>query len=168
MNKKTNEMLKYITLTAGDKLGGSACTSCTNSYCCEFQVEVGIAVTEFDEIEHLVTPQQIARAKVQLENEDPIIVSGAKTYRCPFLSEAGRCEIYDQRFMICAMYSTVGHSDQCSLSNKDGRVNVVNPVEVIMLAINTQPEVKARMLKHGLAEDAVPSDVLDEFKKRYL
>ena len=118
MNKETNDLIKEVSLSSGDSLGGSACRTCTKSYCCEFQHEVGIAASEFDTITHLVTPQQIARAKHEIERKDKtVLADGMSTYRCPFLSEAGKCEIYDERFMICAIYSVVGDSYQCSLDN---------------------------------------------------
>ncbi len=167
-NKKTNDMIKEVSLKSGDQLGGSACRTCTKSFCCSFQHEVGIASSEFDTITHLVTEEQIARAKHEIERDDSIVLEdGLTTYRCPFLSEAGKCEIYDERFMICAIYSVVGDSYQCSLDNKEGIVQVVNPAEVIMNSAMLYPEVKARMMKH-IAVDEVPSDVLVEFKRRYL
>ncbi len=167
-NKKTNDLIKEISLNSGDQLGGSACRTCTKSYCCEFQHEVGIASSEFDTIAHLVTPQQIARAKHEVEREDKIVLrDGLSTYRCPFLSETGKCEIYDERFMICAIYSVVGESHQCSLDNKEGRVMVVNPAEVVMASARLHPEVETRMRKH-VDGDEIPSDVLEEFKRRYL
>ncbi len=166
-NKETNEMIKHVSLTAGDALGGSACRSCKEAYCCSYQVEVGITSSEFDAIAHLVTPEQIERAKIQLNNPSPIVIDGRATYRCPFLSEEGRCEIYDERFMICAIYSVVGNNHQCSLDNKGGRVAVVNPAEVIINAAKTYLKVRDRMLFH-IDGNEEPSDVLIEFKKRYL
>ncbi len=167
-NKLTNDMIKNISLRSGDMLGGSACKACTESHCCEFQHEVGISTSEFDTIAHLVTKEQIARAKYEVEREDKIVLNdGLSTYRCPFLSETGKCEIYDERFMICAIYSVVGESHQCSLDNKKGRVMVVNPAEVIMKSAQSHPEVETRMRSH-VKEDTEPSDVLEEFRRRYL
>ncbi len=66
-NKETNEMIKHVSLTAGDALGGSACRSCKEAYCCSYQLEIGISKSEFDTIVHLVTPKHIARAKVEVD-----------------------------------------------------------------------------------------------------
>ena len=167
MNKITNDLIKTLSLESGDKLGGSACRTCDKAYCCEYQVEVGITASEFDTIVEYITPAQIERARIQLNNPSPIVIGGKPTYRCPFLSEEGKCEIYDQRFMICAIYSVVGDNVQCSLANKEGSVAVVNPAEVIINTAKKHPEVKARMLHH-VDGNETPSDVLEEFKKRYL
>jgi Fe-S-cluster containining protein len=162
MNERTNSLLKMISQDMGDMLGGSACADCDKSYCCEFQQEIGIAKEEFDEIEHLVTPQQIERAAYQLEHKQ--MLGGKEVYRCPFLSEKGKCEIYKDRFIVCAAYSTIGDNVACSKENKKGETAIVNPLSVFHEAAKDQ-ELRARIEKTIVAGE--PSDVLEEFAKRF-
>ena len=162
-NKITNEKLKEVSIRLGDDLGGSACKSCTKSFCCEYQHQIGISAGEFDKIVDLITPEQIQRAKEQLTNTFTL-PDGHSTYRCPFLSEAGKCEIYEERFAICAVYSVVGSNVQCSLDNIKGKVNIVSPVGVFQQAMNLHPDVNTRI--RAIAE-GTPSDVLEEFKLRF-
>jgi len=161
-NKDTNAVIKEVSLGMGDTLGGSPCRKCDSSYCCEYQKEVGIASTEFDDIMHLVTKEQILRAKHQLTHRGDL--HGVEVYRCPFLSEEGQCEIYEERFMICAMYSVVGTNFQCSAENDGKPVAIVNPIGVLETA-KQDAHVYARMRHHVLKGEA--SDVLEEFKKRF-
>ena len=147
-----------------DGLGRSACTSCDKSYCCEYQHEIGIASTEFDEIEHLVTDVHIDRAKKVIAK--PQHLNGLETYRCPFLSDDGLCEIYENRFMVCAMYSVVGSNFSCSPANNGGSVPMVNITNVIEAAMKNE-DVYKRLYRHVPAKDVEPSDVLEEFKRRY-
>ena len=161
-NKETNDLLKNLFFDIGDKLGGSACRSCEESYCCEYQNKVTISHKEFDSIQHLVTPEQVQRAKEQLSNT--FTLNGYSTYRCPFLSEKGRCEIYDERFIICASYSIVGSNWQCSLENDEGSIGIVSPMGTTILAMEKYPSVATRF--RNMAEEET-TDVLEEFVKRY-
>ena len=162
--KYRNEKLKALSFKIGDESGGSACKSCNNSYCCESMVEIGIGIDEFNAIEHLVTPKHIERAKYQVEYLSK--VGGKSSYRCPFLSEEGRCEIYDSRPIVCAAYSVVGDPKDCSLeSNPTGGVNIVNPLIIFTEAGNDGYLVD--MIKEVIVHDE-PTDILNEFKRRYL
>ena len=160
-NAHTNKLIKNISLDAGDQLGGSACHSCTGAYCCKFQNSVGIASTEFDTIKHLITVEQVERAQVEVNKKSTF--GGKSSYRCPFLGEDNLCEIYDERFLVCAIYSTVGDSMSCSKENKNGHVNVVNPLPLIELAA-LDMSTKVRMMYHATND---PSDILQEFISRY-
>ena len=164
-NKLTNTIISGVSTTIGEMNGTSPCNTCTSGDCCRFQHEIGIASSEFDDIEHLVTDAQIERAREALLAGDNL--NGLPAYRCPFLSEAGKCEIYDERFMICAMYSVVGTNAQCSREHGNNVVQVVNPIGVISMAASSSKDVEARMKRHILL-DTEGSDVLKEFNKRYL
>jgi len=160
-NALTNKRIKDISLKPGDELGGSACHSCTGAYCCKYQHEIGIASTEFDAIRHLITVEQVERAQVEVDKKSTF--NGMSAYRCPFLGEDNLCEIYEERFLVCAIYSAVGDNMDCSKENSKGHVNVVNPLPLIELAakdVNT----KVRMMYHATDD---PSDILQEFISRY-
>jgi len=86
-------------------------------------------------------------------------------YRCPFLTEANECSIYSERFIVCSSYSVVGTSEQCDVSNCDGRVAIVNPEGVFNTAMATSPKVKPRLVR---ASESTPTDVISEFVNRYL
>ena len=162
-NKVTNVILSLSSSLIGDKLGTSPCNTCTSGDCCAFQHTIGIGKNEFDEIEHLVTPTHIARAKVAVEANEQY--NGKTVHRCPFLSDDNKCEIYDDRFIVCAGYSVVGTSEQCSVSNCDGDVAIVNPMGVFDTAMSASPKVKPRLVK---ASESTPTDVISEFVSRYL
>ena len=163
-NKVTNVILSLSSSMIGNKLGTSPCSTCTSADCCKFQHTIGIGSNEFDEIAHLVTPTHIARAKEAIEANEHYKGYLAK-YRCPFLSDDNKCEIYDDRFIVCAGYSVVGTSEQCSVTNCDGEVAIVNPEGVFNTAMATSPKVKPRLIK---ASESTPTDVISEFISRYL
>ena len=163
MNKETNIILKSISQTMGDIMGNSACKTCTEPSCCKLMHETGISKEEFDEIEHLVTDVHISRARktVKLDKQ----YNGLTSYQCPFLSPEGKCDIYDERFVVCAGYSVVGDPKQCNESNIGDIVKVVNPLNIFTYASEISPEVKKRLYK---VAEGTESTVMDEFKKRYL
>jgi Fe-S-cluster containining protein len=162
-NKFTNDLLCDISISMGDfignkeGLGESACKSCTEAYCCSWMKEIGISVKEFDEIEHLVTPEQIERARVEVAKD-------GDTYRCAFLSEEGKCEIYDERFLVCAMYSVIGTNKSCHSDNKKHNIPMVNPIDVIVASMKNEA-VDKRM--RSMVSDSEGTDVLIEFTKRF-
>jgi len=168
-NQASNILINSTSKGIGDfigtkeNMGGSACHACDKSYCCEYQHEIGIAPIEFDKIEELVTPEQIARARVELTST-ATTKAGKSLYRCPFLSKEGKCEIYDERFIVCAAYSTIGTNFSCSPANDDGPVPTVNLFNVFE-AVSQDPGTRARLIE--AAETDTPSDVLKEFKRRY-
>ena len=170
--KERNENLKAISFELGDTLGGSTCRDCTKSYCCEHQNTVGISHLEFDEVMHLVTLTQIKRAEVELqklESGTSIECNGAQTYRCPFLAEAGGCEIYDDRFIVCATYSVVSKEHNCSASlcDKGSCVDIVDPNAIIMGIISTSRPTADKIVEVVPDDASEGTDVLEEFKKRY-
>jgi len=71
-NKVTNVILSLSSSAIGNKLGTSPCSTCTSGDCCAFQHSIGIGKNEFDEIEHLVTPTHIARAKETIEAAEKV------------------------------------------------------------------------------------------------
>jgi Fe-S-cluster containining protein len=162
-NKFTNDLLCDISISMGDfignkeGLGESACKSCTEAYCCMYQREVGISSKEFDTIEHLITPEQIERARVE-------VAENKEFYRCPFLSEEGKCEIYSERFLICAMYSVIGTNKLCHSDNKGNNIPTVNPMNVIE-ASRKNEAVDKRM--RNIVSDSEGTDILIEFTKRF-
>jgi len=162
-NKKLNEELVSICKHIGELNGTYACSTCDKSYCCEYQTKINIGAAEFDDIEHLVTPIQIARAKQQIENKTPIIVDGKKTYRCPFLSDKGKCEIYDERFIVCASYSVIGDNLACNQDSDIPNVSVIAPLNVLGASLQN-PKQRDRFT-HSLSKEG--SDILEEFRKRY-
>jgi len=177
--KERNEVLKEVSFSLGDKLGGSTCRSCDKAYCCEHQSQVGISSIEFDIIAHLVTNEQIARAQVEvdkLDNLEKQWVKENKTdsdrgYRCPFLSEEGRCEIYENRFIVCASYSVISKEHNCSatLCDKDSSVQIVDPNAIFMSSMNTNKTVVDKILE-VIPEDIIDdgTDIISEFVSRYL
>ena len=162
-NKVTNVILSLSSSAIGNKLGTSPCSTCTSGDCCKFQHTIGIGKNEFDEIEHLVTPTHIARAKETIEAGNTY--NGKPSFRCPFLSDDNKCEIYDSRFIVCSSYSVVGTSEQCSTTNCGGDVAIVNPMVVFDTAMHTSPKVKPRLVK---ASESTPTDIISEFVSRYL
>jgi len=172
--KERNEILKEVSFSLGDQLGGSTCRSCDKAYCCEHQSQVGISSIEFDVIEHLVTDEQIARAQVEvdkLDNNTALRCSGEQTYRCPFLSEEGKCEIYENRFIVCASYSVISKEHNCSatLCDKGSSVQIVDPNSIFMSAMNTNKTVVDKILEvipENIIDDG--TDIISEFVSRYL
>ena len=162
-NNLTNTILNIASLAIGDKLGISACRTCTEPSCCKLMYETGIAKVEFDEIEHLVTDVHINRAREAIELDKQY--NGLTSYRCPFLSLEDKCEIYDNRFIICSTYSVVGSPTQCNESNSKGNVAVVNPIGIFETAMSASPDVRERLL---VASEDTKSTVMNEFISRYL
>ena len=162
MNKLTNEHIKRISIDMGDAIETSACRTCKEAYCCSYQHQISISKSEFDEIVHLITPEQIERAKQEVTQHSTL--NGEKVYQCPFLNEEGLCEIYDDRFLICSQYSVVGTNSQCNRDNGDSVVKIVNPTAIFLKAMEDE-KVKERLMKHSEGE---MTDVLDEFVYRFL
>ena len=159
--KERNEILKEMSFNLGDQLGGSTCRTCDKSYCCSHQSTVGISHLEFDGIAHLVTPTHIKRAEVELQKLEAgtsIECSGMPTYRCPFLAEAGGCEIYNDRFIVCATYSVISKEHNCSatLCDKDSSVQIVDPNAIFMTTMNTNKNVMDKVL------EVIPENIIDD------
>jgi Fe-S-cluster containining protein len=162
--KSTNEVLKASSQEAIEAGGNPyACGNCTSSHCCT-QKEVGIAPIEFDWIESLVTDIHIERARRQVKllevDKDRVM------YVCPFLSPNG-CDIYDNRFAVCATYSVLGtDGSQCRHSGIE-TIAMVRKDKVLTIAMKDEI-VEDRVLQiYNSGVDNGPSDVLEEFKRRY-
>jgi Fe-S-cluster containining protein len=163
--KPINDLLNVVSRTLGNTLGGSACNSCSSSHCCEFQHSVGISQSEFDHIQHLVTSEQIKRAKEEVNKKS--IFRGKPAYRCPFLSDVGKCEIYDERFIVCSTYSTVGDPANCAKNSEVGEVEVVNPLSIVQTALSSTDKPLASNLMKLVTDESPITDILQEFIKRY-
>ena len=164
-NKELNLELKLIGKKIAEKMVGlpHACSTCDKSYCCEYQVQIGIGEVEFEQIKHLVTPTHIARAKQQIENKTPILMEGVRTYRCPFLSDEGKCEIYDERFIVCAGYCVTGDNIACNKDSGIAIVSIVDPDPILTIASENDKQLD----RFNRIATGKPSDVLEEFRKRY-
>ena len=160
------EMLERIKVKAweiGDKTSpGVACKMCDKSYCCINQEEIAVASKEFEDIKHLITEEQIQRAEKEIMN--PRKNFGKDVYTCPFLGQYGGCEIYENRFMICAAHTVVNDNViQCDTRGSERFILNVDPGIVFEKLADEDEEFLEYVVK--ATEYSYASDILHEFSK---
>ena len=162
--KKTINVEDCVNRVNQTMLGLSAdisCHNCDKNYCCVGQKHVQIEQREFQNIEHLITAEQLARAREQIEN--PVMKRGITVYDCPFNDPVtGKCEIYDVRFMVCAGYGVVNPIEECDTDNEDASgTMVVNPLHIFE-ALKDEDTI---LYISDLARNDKETTVIDEFRR---
>lgn len=140
-----------------------ACHGCDKAYCCRNQQSIQISSIEFEQIKPLITDEQLRRAKKEIES--PRIMYGKRVYTCPFNNPlTGACEIYANRFVVCAGHGVVGETEEvCNTEGSNKGTMIVNPMNTFRIACETSKETEAYL--HYIASNGQPADVLESFKK---
>ncbi len=157
---KMNKLLKESLLGQSDKI---ACHKCDKPYCCRNQQAIQISTTEFESKikQHLITDIHIARAKA--EKEKDLHMDELSVYTCPFNNpDTGECEIYDNRFIVCAGHGVVAEDvEVCNTeTSKDGTM-IVNPFNTLDIAIKKDEEMFNYIQFHATLGE--PTDLLEAF-----
>ena len=138
-----------------------ACHNCDKNYCCIDQISIQISTIEFEQIKPHITNEQYKRAKFEIEN--PRLEYGKSVYSCPFNSPVtGKCEIYENRFVVCAGHGTVADTPEaCNTKVSQTGTLIVNP----MMTFSAASKDEHTRLYLGHIADGEPIDVLDAFRK---
>jgi len=148
-NKKISSFINGLeTPSSKDRIG---CLSCNECHCCKSNKSVPVIGKEVDVIKVKITPKQKERALTSI-NQKALLGN----YTCPFLSEEGRCEIYDIRPLACAGYYTINNTpDDCK--NPKGDIVFINQMSLIK-----HLDQKQMQIIMGEKEDII--DILDMFE----
>lgn len=156
MSKQTIKELVHEAsmLVAGGK---DSCRDCNENYCCVNQKNIEIEQSEFDDVKHLITPEQEARALVQFERTDGL-------FNCPFNDpETGECEIYDRRPYVCAAYRVFNPKEDCN-SNTESELTILNPMAVVRVLRENIKYAPAFNHIIKMSENAVATNMLNSWK----
>lgn len=140
-----------------------ACHGCDKAYCCRNQQSIQIADIEFEQLKHIITDDQLRRAKKEIDS--PRIMFGKNVYTCPFNDPVtGACEIYANRFIVCAGHGVVGPTEEvCNTEGSNTGTMIVNPMNTLKIACDTSEEAEAYL--GYVAHQGQPTDILECFKK---
>ncbi len=156
-NKKINKLLMESSSIASQ--GRDSCSSCNYNYCCVSQKVIEISTLEWEDRKHLIEQKHIDRAKVQIERFDK-----EGLFTCPFNDPVtGQCDIYDERFIVCAQYRVINNKEHCNSDTRHG-LQVVNPMNIFTILMNKDKTGKAReyMMHYSTGE---PISIIDGFKE---
>ncbi len=79
-------------------------------------------------------------------------------YTCPFLSDDGKCEIYDKRFAVCAQYGVINEIKHCDSSTMH-KLMVVNPMQIMSNIVD-----RNALAYLMFAASGKETDILTEFE----
>ena len=156
LKDRTEQLAKYAVLATQGK---SSCAGCTTGYCCTTQKIIEISTVEWTERQHLITSEHIDRAKVQVKRFE-----AESLFTCPFLDPVTKlCDIYDERFAVCAQYHVFNPVEDCNSDTESG-LQVINPM-VVMKAMASDPK------SHALVGDLMhiaqgePTSIITAFSE---
>ncbi len=167
MGNNNAELIKEAALEVCAAAGkATSCSTCNNNYCCVGQKDIEISDREWNEhLEDLITPSQIFRAIKEIkwmENEDNV----EKTFDCPFNDpRTGRCEIYEDRFFVCAQYHVFNPKEDCDSRTEKG-LEVLNPMGVIS-NLSRKPKYAGVLREMATLAEGTPTNMIHRWK-RYL
>jgi len=158
---KVADVLKAALLVQSNKI---ACHSCDKPYCCQNQIRIAISYLEFQQLRPIITDEQKERARYQDKNKR--MMNGHLTYSCPFNNpDTGKCEIYENRFVVCAGHGVVADSPEaCNTESGSKGTMIVNPLNTMRIAMKEYDVMGPYLAYLGSGEDI---DVLDAFVKTY-
>lgn len=133
-----------------------SCHGCDKNYCCVGQKVIEISTVEFERIVPLIKAKHRERAFKAIEQQ-----KSTELWDCPFNDpKTGLCDIYDDRFIVCASYGVINKAEHCDSRTEHG-LKVVNPYLIF-----TKIE-KPNTLKFiwTAATKGETTSIIDEFKK---
>jgi len=128
MKQSITELVAEAGLLASQ--GKSSCMTCEKNFCCVGQCNIEISSLEWNtKLKALITPEQESRALQQVKKyNDP--EAKEPSFDCPFNDpDTGKCEIYDDRFYVCAQYNVSNPKEHCDSKTRNG-LSVINPTAV--------------------------------------
>jgi len=128
MKQSITELVAEAGLLASQ--GKSSCMTCEENFCCVGQRNIEILSLEWDtKLKALITTEQESRALQQVKRyNDP--EAEEPSFDCPFNDpDTGKCEIYDDRFYVCAQYNVFNPKEHCDSKTRNG-LEVINPIAV--------------------------------------
>ena len=153
--------LKEALLGQSDKI---ACHTCNKPYCCQNQIRISVSDIEFQQILPIITDEHRERARYQSKNKR--MMNGQLTYTCPFNNpDTGMCEIYDNRFVVCAGHGVVADSEEaCNTETNNTGTMIVNPLNTMQIAMKEYDVMQPYLFHLSKGEDL---DILECFEKFY-
>jgi Fe-S-cluster containining protein len=134
-----------------------SCTGCKENFCCINQKDISVLDFEFDNIKYHIEDKHIERAKKELNRQDNLI-------SCPFNDpETKQCDIYKDRFIMCALHKVVSPIEDCD--------SILKPNATTLIVSKNE---QAFRLKHNslvyvkvLGKSTKESNVIKQFKRVY-
>ncbi len=155
---KNAELLKTATLETTKHT--ASCIGCDHNYCCLGQKRIEISSIEFKKIKSLITQAQKNRAMKQIHR-----FKKDELFDCPFNDpDTGKCEIYEDRFLVCAQYAVINPKEHCN-SDTMHDLQVVNPMVVIHYLISNPTKYSGLLDEMTYLSEGMPMNMIDAWDK---